>query len=62
MKLKMPRCHWNLQRNRRVKAKRAFNSDYEAGCYLIKHGLTDKYTSYHCEVCGKWHIGHKKEN
>lgn len=58
--IKMPRCHWNLQHGKRVKAKKSFESDYKAGEYLIKHNLTDEYSSYKCEVCGKWHIGHIK--
>lgn len=59
---KLPRCHWNIQRGRKVKAKRAFDSDYKAGEYIIKHNLVGKYSFYKCEVCGKWHIGHIKEN
>lgn len=56
--LKLPRCHWNLQHGRKVKSKKAFDTNYKAGEYLIKHHLENEYQSYKCDVCGKWHIGH----
>lgn len=59
-KLKLPHCHWNIQKGRRIKPKKSFEADYKAGEYIIKHNLVG-YSSYHCEVCGKWHIGHRKE-
>lgn len=57
----IPRCHWNKQHGRRRKAKRAFESAYKAGGHIMKHHLEDKYQSYKCDVCGKWHIGHKND-
>ena len=35
----LPRCHWNKQHGRRRKAKRAFDSIYEANQYIEKKEL-----------------------
>jgi len=54
----LPRCHWNKQRGKHIRAKRAFETLQEANEYMAYRNLQDKYTAYQCEVCGKWHIGH----
>ncbi len=41
------------------KPKKQFDSDKEANKWIKKYKLYG-YSSYICKVCGKWHIGMKK--
>lgn len=58
----LPRCHWNKQHGRRRKAKRAFDTIFDANQYIEKRNLQSKYKSYQCPVCGKFHIGHRNKD
>lgn len=55
----LPRCHWNKQKGRKRKAKRSYQTKEEVDKYIKEKRLIDKYSSYKCPVCGKYHIGHK---
>ena len=61
MSKELPREHWNAERGRRRKAKRGFDSIRDAFAYLDRHGLQDTYKAYKCNVCGKYHIGHRNK-
>ena len=56
---KYPRCHYTRKRNR-WKPKVPYVSESAAELFIQERGLKD-YESYKCPVCGKWHIGYKKE-
>lgn len=43
------------------KPKKKFETEDESLCWIRKYKMY-KYTPYICEVCGKWHIGIKKQN
>ena len=52
-----------IKRNRfphEWKPKQKFETEQEALSFIKKHKMY-KYTAYICKVCGKWHIGIKKE-
>lgn len=36
--------------------------EVEANQYIEQRNLQDKYISYKCPVCGKFHIGHRNRN
>jgi hypothetical protein len=55
----LPRCHWNMQHGRKIKEKRAFETLQDATEYLKSGNLQNQYNVYQCNVCNKWHIGHK---
>ena len=57
----LPRCHWNKQRGRKITAKRAFETLQEATKYLKSDNLQKQYNAYLCDICKKWHIGHKNK-
>lgn len=60
--INLPRCHWNKQHGRHIRAKRQFNSLQDAVDYINNRNLQNRYDAYKCKVCKKWHIGHKPEN
>lgn len=61
MSRELPREHWNKERGRKRKAKRGFDTIRDAFAYLERHGLQDTYKAYKCNVCGKYHIGHRNK-
>lgn len=57
---KYPRCHFNKACGRRIKAKRAFETEQQAVAYMNFRNLQAQgYNVYKCSYCNKWHIGHK---
>lgn len=56
----LPSCHWNKARGHRQKAKRPFPTQDDAESYMKQRHLENEYCAYQCQVCGKWHIGHRK--
>jgi len=47
------------QKNGEWKPKQKFEAEDDALIFINKHQMY-KYTPYICKVCGKWHIGIKK--
>lgn len=57
---KFPRCHFNVARGRRIRAKRTFETEAQAVAYMDYRSLQKQgYNAYKCDYCNKWHIGHK---
>ena len=52
----LPRCHWNKQHGKHIRAKRIFETEQEAIDYMKYRNLEVKYNAYQCPICGKWHI------
>lgn len=46
------------RKNGEWKPKKKFDSQDEADNWITEHKMY-KYTSYMCQVCGKWHVGMK---
>lgn len=66
--LSMPRCHWNKQHGKHIRAKRIFKTLQEAEEYIEKRNLkVQGYNAYMCNVgepegCYHYHIGHNHSN
>lgn len=57
---KLPRCHWNRKKTKNRRAKRVFESVEEAKQYIEKRRFNE-CIAYQCRECGKYHIGHRRE-
>lgn len=56
------RRRWQRQHvNRDDTPKRAFDKKKTAQGFLKIAGLGPDGVAYQCQICAKWHIGHKRE-
>ena len=52
--------HWTWKGGYRMVAKKVFETKEDAELFIEENKMKEKYHAYRCDVCKKYHVGHKK--